>query len=162
MLLDTIRCSSPRCFNEFTENVARWFLLLDAAEAGWTSSDDEELFWCPEHGPDQAGVHDTWVVGCFTCGFEEEYHVEEDAQYERDYHECEADTWIWDPVKVKEKEQRRLEHAREHGVKQAVAKIRADVVAHEALTRQQRIEEYAERWLRIRNVFLFWNRKHIQ
>lgn len=160
MLLTTLRCAATRCPNEFSEEVPRWHLLLFARDAGWTSSDDEELFWCPEHGPESL-AQDKWVVGCFTCGFEEEYRDEEEATYEHLNHECEADTWIWDPVKVKEREQRQQEHAREHGVKQAVARIRADVAAHEERTRQQRIEEYANRWLRIRNLFLFWKREHI-
>ena len=154
MLLTTLRCAATRCPNEFSEEVPRWHLLLFARDAGWTSSDDEELFWCPEHGPDSPGVRDKWVVGCWTCDYEEEFDSEEEAKNEWSMHECEADTWIHDPEKVRDMEARQA-------ARRSVQTARVNATLSDAAARQERIEELANRWLRLRNFFLFWRKEEI-
>lgn len=154
MLLDTFRCAQQDCFNEFTQNVDSWHLVLFAQDAGWTFSDDEEFTWCPEHSPESGGVRDKWVVGCYTCDFEEEFDSEEDAKYEHTFHECESDTWIRDPEKVREMEARQA-------ARRSVQTARVNATLSEAAARQDRIEELANRWLRVRNFFLFWKKEEI-
>jgi hypothetical protein len=163
MLLDTIRCSTPRCFNEYREDVDRWHLLDDALLAGWTISDDEEKTWCPEHSEnhDPFGLELKWVVGCRTCDYEEEYDSEEDAKNDYTLHECEPDTWIWKPEEVQAHQERRahnrLVYAEKKAAEDAVAKASFD----RAMAEQDRIHRWASNWLRIRNLFLFWDRKHM-
>ena len=153
MLLDTFLCSTPGCDNSFAMNVATWHRLLFAKDAGWTFSHDEELTWCPEHSP-ESGVVERWVVGCYTCDFEEEFDSEEDAKYEWSNHECEADTWIRDPEKVRDMEARQA-------ARRAVQTVRVNATLSEAAEHQARIEELANRWLRVRNFFLFWKKEEI-
>ena len=161
MLLTTLRCAAARCGQEFNQEVPRWHLLLFARDAGWSFSDDEELAWCPDHGPDAPGTREVWVVGCYTCDFEEEFKSEDEAKSEHSFHECEADTWIWTPEQARER-QVGLDKARqEHRVSQAAREAQARAATEVAMAKQERIELYANRWLQIRNLFLFWKREHI-
>lgn len=156
MLLDTIRCSTPHCFNEYSESVSRWHLIEYATDAGWTFSEDEEFSWCPEHSEDHDpdGLDQHWVVGCWTCDFEEDFTSEEDAKYEYRHHECEPDTWIRDPEKVRDMEARQA-------ARRSVQTARVNATLSDAAAQQDRIETYAKRWLRIRNFFLPWKKEHI-
>jgi hypothetical protein len=153
MLLDTFLCSTPGCDNTFAMNVATWHRLLFARDAGWTFSHDEEFAWCPEHGP-ESGVIEKWVVGCWTCDFEEEFDSEEAAKDEYSLHQCEADTWIRDPQKVRDMEARQA-------ARRSVQTARVNATLSEAVAQQDRIEQYANRWLAIRNFFLPWKKEHI-
>jgi hypothetical protein len=164
MLLDTIRCSTPGCFNEFTEDLPSWHLILFAKDAGWTFSDDEEKTWCPEHAEDHDpfGLEAVWVVGCRTCDFEEEYDSEEEAKNEYTGHECESDTWIWKPDEVRVHQERRAHALQVHAERRAAEEKVAKASFDRAMAEQDRIYRYANQWLRIRNLFLFWKREHIQ
>lgn len=155
MLLDTIRCSAFRCPREFTEGVSRWHLIEDAKDLGWSFSDDEELAWCPDHDQeDRFNPNHVWVVGCYTCDFEEEYSTEEEAKDEYTLHECEPDTWIRNPEKVRDM-------AARQAAKRSVETAQVNAALSEAAAKQDRIESYANQWLRIRNFFLFWKKEHI-
>ena len=153
MLLDTFQCATEGCRNEFTKDVDSWHLHLFARDAGWTFSHDEEFSWCPEHGP-ESGVVEKWVVGCWTCDFEEDFSSEEDAKYEFRMHECEADTWIRDPEKVRDMEARQA-------ARRSVQTARVNATLSEADAKQEQLEGYAANWLRIRNFFLFWKKARI-
>ena len=153
MLLDTFQCVTEGCRNEFTMDVDSWHLVLFAKDAGWTFSHDEELTWCPEHSP-ESGVVEKWVVGCWTCDFEEDFDNEEDAKYEYNNHECEPETWIRDPEKVRDMEARQA-------ARRSVQTARVTAVLSDAEARQEQLEAYANRWLRIRNFFLPWRKQHI-
>lgn len=162
MLLTTLRCAAARCGQEFDQEVPRWHLLLFARDAGWSISDDEELAWCPDHGPDAPGTREVWVVGCYTCDFEETFTSKEEAESEHSFHECEADTWIWSPEQTREREASREAARQGHQARRAAQAAQAEAAAEAALAQQQRIERYASQWLRIRNLFLFWKREHLQ
>jgi hypothetical protein len=153
MLLDTFECSTEGCRNTFTKDVDSWHLVLFAKDAGWTFSHDEELTWCPEHSP-ESGVVERWVVGCWTCDFEEEFDNEKDAKWEHRFHECEADTWIRDPEKVRDM-------AARQAAKRSVQTARVNATLSEAAAKQDQLEGYAANWLRIRNFFLFWKKARI-
>ena len=154
MLLDTIRCVEEGCFQEFTEDVPRWHLMLFARDAGWTFSADEEMAWCPEHTEEERSAPPVWLVGCWTCDFEEGYDSEEEAKNEYMLHECEPDTWIKNPEQVRDMEARKA-------ARRSVETVRVTAALSEATAKQDRIESYANQWLRIRNFFLFWKKEHI-
>jgi hypothetical protein len=163
MLLDTIRCNTPRCFNEFTESASRWSLLEDAIDAGWTVSEDDEKAWCPEHSEDRDpfGLESVWVVGCRTCDYEEEYDSEEDAKNDYTLHECESDTWLWKPEEVRVNHERRAQAQMVWAEKKAAEDVVAKAAFDRAMAEQDRIHRWARNWLRIRNLFLFWDRKRM-
>jgi hypothetical protein len=155
--LEIIRCSTPGCYRGLTQTMSRRQLIENARDFGWTFSEDGSLAWCPDHSPTSADEQ-VWVVGCYTCGFEEEYDDEEDAKYEHSHHECKADTYLWTPETVLARELRRgvYRHNRFSEEEQDRASFDA------AMAEQERIYRYATNWLRIRNVFLFWKKRHIR
>ena len=132
-----------------------WQVIDIAREAGWSFDRTEDRAWCPDHAEDAYVPGLTWVVGCYTCDFEEEFDSEEDAKYEYNQHECEADTWIWDPEKVADIAKRRT-------AKRAVQTAKVNATLSEVAAKQERLEEFATRWLRIRNFFLFWKKITIE
>jgi len=154
MKLSTLECSVLGCGREFSADVAMWHLEDAAWDAGWRVIDGD--VFCFEHAQENAEVGAKWVVGCWTCGFEEELS-EEDARYEYQEHDCEPDTYLRSPAELAKKD----EGIRAYRVKQAEEQGRARHQAELALARQHHIERYARNWLRIRNTFMFWKRESI-
>ena len=149
MLLSTLECANGECRNALYGETDMWHVIELARETGWLVDDDENAY-CPEHAPAD-GVLESWVVGCYTCDFEEVYDSEEEAKNEWSMHECEPDTWIWDPKKTREMEARRT-------AKRSVQTAKVTAALSEAEAEQDRIEAYANQWLRIRNFFLPWKK----
>lgn len=154
MLLSALECTREGCYAVFIEDADMWHVIEHARDADWLV-DHNDVAYCPEHSP-ATGEIEHWVVGCLTCDFEEEYDSEEEAQNEYQFHECETDTFIWDPEKVRAKEARRKVRSAPR-VQQPVT-----TAIQESLDRQRRVEEYAIRWLRVRNFFLFWKKVNLE
>lgn len=152
MLLNALECAHDGCRQRLYGETDRWHLIETARDNGWTVSRDE-MAYCPEHGP-QPDVTGHWVVGCWTCDFEEEFDSEEEAKNEWRDHECEPDTWIHDPEKVRDLEARRA-------ARREVQTATVTAALSDAAAQQDRIESYANQWLRIRNFFLFWKKAYI-
>lgn len=152
MLLSTLDCAHDGCHERLYGEADMWHTIEHAREIGWLV-DHNDVAYCPEHKP-ESGVIEHWVVGCFTCDFEEEFDSEEEAQNEYQFHECEADTWIRDPEKVRDMETKRA-------ARREVQTAQVNAALSDAAAQQDRIESYANQWLRIRNFFLFWKREHI-
>lgn len=152
MRLSTLSCATEGCDHAFSRDLDMWHVIEAAQEAGWMV-DHNDVAHCPEHNADSPLVKERWLVGCYTCDFEEEYDNEEDAKSEYNLHECETDPWIWDPARVMAEEERRAARANSY---QPVRKA-----IEESLDRQKIVDEYAQRWVKFHNLIRPWKKIQI-
>jgi hypothetical protein len=159
MKLSTLECSVLGCGREFHADLPMFHVEHMARDVGWRVDDEATL--CPEHNtPDGLAELESWVVGCYSCGYEENMS-EDDARYEYKEHECEADTYLRTPAELRETRRRTEEYREKRATERAHEEELARHSAERALQRQHQIETYARNWLRIRNTFVFWNRRSI-
>src|SRR3954463_5484953 len=154
--LSTLRCVRVGCDAGYHADVAMWHVVDNARDLGWVVIDDEHTF-CPEHARDEAGNEtEVWLVGCFTCDYEEEVDSEEDARWASREHECEAETYIRSPSELREKKLRQDAYVERRNKEHHQKEEQIRVATERAHARQQRLEKYASNWLRVRNTLMFW------
>jgi hypothetical protein len=159
MKLSTLECSVLGCGRELQADLAMIHVLELAREQGWVV--DEDACLCPEHADAEslASVRN-WVVGCYTCGFEEEM-TEEDARYQYKEHECEPDTYFRSPAELAKKEKDIQEYRDRRATERAQEEEQVRHSAEQALQRQHQIEKWARNWLHVRNTLVFWKKEYI-
>ena len=155
MKLSTIECVANHDYG-ISRNIPMAWLLAEARDLGWVIlEDDETRALCPEHANGAVRAGGAWVVGCYSCDFEEEYDSEEDARYELAEHECEPDTYIRSPEEMARKAEKR-----EQWNEERVERLKREQIAsREASARQELLEKRAAKWLKIRNTIVFWNKE---
>jgi hypothetical protein len=151
MLLSTLVCAHPGCRERLYGEADMWHIVEHARDIGWSFDRSEERAWCPLH--EEEAIPDVvWVVGCYTCDFEEDFRSEEEAKDEYMQHDCEPDTYIWNPDEVAKKQARRA------AMNRPVQVATVNAALSDAAARQDLLERYAANWLRLRNFFLFWKK----
>lgn len=163
MRLSTLVCADPRCDREITGDIAMYHVVTEAVEQGWTFFEYPETTgaYCPLHGPEGSEPTQKWVVGCYTCDWEEGVLDKEEADFAAGDHECEPDTYVWSPEQMNTRAQERAERHASYDLARKEEEAHALLASQLATARAQEIDRYARNWLRIRNTILFWKeRKH--
>lgn len=159
MKLSTLECSVLGCGVEFEMVLPMFHVEHMARDAGWRV--DDEAILCPSHNsPDGLAEVENWVVGCYSCGYEENLS-EEDARYEYKEHECEADTYLVTPEETMKKRRSIEEYREKRAMESAHEEELARHSTERALLHQQQVEQWASHWLKIRNTVVFWKRRSI-
>lgn len=85
------RCRA-NCDEFFASNVSLNQTIWDMQDAGWlvvvNEGGREERAYCPEHA-DDVGYHETWLVECSECDYDEECSDKEEAEGTAQYHDDE-------------------------------------------------------------------------
>jgi hypothetical protein len=161
--LSTVECVALGCGQEFHLDLPMFHVEAMASDAGWRITEDGAL--CPDHnGFNTDPLHESgkaWVVGCWTCGFEEELN-EDDAKYEYKEHDCEPDTYLKTPADLAKKEEQNREYQVRRATEKAEEEHQVAMAAASAVAQQKRLEEYANRWLKLRNTVVFWKKEKIR